>query len=207
MIAAPTFFAPPQSAQADLSVLMGNAAPYVQSTANPYGGGYEYGSFGSTGNDPLASFLEQNPYEPSHSVSPTPVFAAAPTTPASPPNSSTNLTLAFVFISEVGVADDEDYVDLLCRTQQQVQKAEAFLSSVEKALRDASGLKSPLECWGCTNDPRHHANRFHRFIDCPNKDDPDVRRRANQEIRRLFGDKSKFPRKKPPTVMMLPVLT
>ena len=32
----------------------------------------------------------------------------------------------------------------------------------------------PRECWGCT-DTAFHANRFHLFRDCPNRNHPDVR--------------------------------
>jgi hypothetical protein len=46
-----------------------------------------------------------------------------------------------------------------------------------------------MECWGCTNDSRFHESRFHRFLNCPNKEDPQVRGRGNEALKRLYGDR------------------
>ena len=52
----------------------------------------------------------------------------------------------------------------------------AYMSVCEDAMRRATGsVVPPTECWGCTHHPKFHANRFHRFAECPNKHDPIVR--------------------------------
>ena len=39
---------------------------------------------------------------------------------------------------------------------------------------------APMECWGCTNPPRYHADRFQTYINFPNKMDPDVAEHAKR---------------------------
>ena len=39
-----------------------------------------------------------------------------------------------------------------------------------------------MECWGCTNSPTYHADRFHTYRNCPNKRDPYVPEQAKQSI-------------------------
>ena len=52
----------------------------------------------------------------------------------------------------------------------------AYMSVCEDAMRRATGSAvPPTECWGCTHHPQFHATRFHRFSECPNKHDPQVR--------------------------------
>ena len=45
----------------------------------------------------------------------------------------------------------------------------------EEAIRKATGrFNTPVECWGCTKSPGYHEDRFHTYINCPNKRDPGV---------------------------------
>ena len=60
-----------------------------------------------------------------------------------------------------------------------------LLSPAESALRNASGVDKPIECWGCTGHAMYHATRYHSFRDCPNKYDPDVRRTAFQRMKQM----------------------
>ena len=39
-----------------------------------------------------------------------------------------------------------------------------------------------MECWGRTNSPRYHADRFHTHRDCPNNMEPDVAENAKKLI-------------------------
>ena len=57
------------------------------------------------------------------------------------------------------------------------------MSMVEEAIINATfRFNAPVEFWGCTNSPRYHADRFHTYMNCPNKRDPDVAERENQSI-------------------------
>ena len=50
-----------------------------------------------------------------------------------------------------------------------------LLSSAEQAMRQASGLKAPLLCWGCEGLSKYSGkDNTHSYRDCPNKTDPDV---------------------------------
>ena len=64
-------------------------------------------------------------------------------------------------------------------------RVQCFLSPAESALRNASGVASPIECWGCTGHETHHANRFHSFRDCPNKYDPNVKSQAFRRMKQM----------------------
>ena len=59
-------------------------------------------------------------------------------------------------------------------------------ASAESALRTASGLNAPIECWGCkgSNLPEYQAGRFHFWRDCPNKADPRVVAAAAEELKK-----------------------
>jgi hypothetical protein len=74
-----------------------------------------------------------------------------------------------------------DYVDMIDKAESTFLKCQAFLSSAELALRRASGTTSPLTCWGCGG--------LHRFVQCPKKNEPDIRRVANEKMREKFGDR------------------
>ena len=48
-------------------------------------------------------------------------------------------------------------------------------SVAEEAIRKATDrVNALLECWGCNNTPRYHADRLHTYRNCPNKMEPDV---------------------------------
>jgi hypothetical protein len=50
-----------------------------------------------------------------------------------------------------------------------------LLSSVEQAMRQASGLKAPLLCWGCKGLSKYAGKDNSRsYRDCPNKNDPNI---------------------------------
>ena len=78
-----------------------------------------------------------------------------------------------------GMAPDEDFL------MEQFQLVNCFLSPAESALRNASGVERPIECWGCTDHGTHHANRFHSFRDCPHKYDPEVRSIAFRRMKQM----------------------
>ena len=57
------------------------------------------------------------------------------------------------------------------------------MSMTEYSIRNATGrFNTRLKFWGCTNPPRYHADRFHTYINCPNKRDPDVDEQENNSI-------------------------
>ena len=57
------------------------------------------------------------------------------------------------------------------------------MSVAEEAIRKATGrVNAPMECWGCTNYPRYHADKFHTYRNCHNKMDPDVAEHENRSI-------------------------
>ena len=54
------------------------------------------------------------------------------------------------------------------------------MSVSKEAIRKSTGrVNSPLECWGCSNSPIYHADRFYMYRNCPNNTYPDVSERAN----------------------------
>ncbi len=58
-------------------------------------------------------------------------------------------------------------------------------------MREASGLRNPIECFGCANCPRVQndpllwVNRFHRFTECPLRGDRDVHAAGMEKIREM----------------------
>lgn len=48
------------------------------------------------------------------------------------------------------------------------------LSLAEQALRDASGSRFPIQCFGCAGLPNYENKCTHLFKDCPHKEDPSV---------------------------------
>ena len=61
-----------------------------------------------------------------------------------------------------------------------------LLSSAEQAMRQASGLKAPLLCWGCEGLSKYSGkDNTHSYRDCPNKTDPDV-------VQNFLGNLQKF---------------
>jgi hypothetical protein len=55
----------------------------------------------------------------------------------------------------------------------------AFQSSAEKALVQASGIRIPIQCWGCKG---LHEDCFHSFRNCPRKEDPVIRENFNRNF-------------------------
>jgi hypothetical protein len=50
-----------------------------------------------------------------------------------------------------------------------------LLSSEEQAMRQASGMKAPITCWGCQGIERYNGKgSAHSYRECPNKGDPEV---------------------------------
>jgi hypothetical protein len=73
--------------------------------------------------------------------------------------------------------------------------ASIYLSVAEEAMRNATGSSvPPLECWGCTDHPNYHGNRFHRWMDCPYRGDPSVAANAKKGLQQ-FIDKRKATRR------------
>ena len=98
--------------------------------------------------------------------------------------SSTMVLLAKTYLDDHG--EEEDLLTTLEKAQEAQTQINALLSTAESALRRASGVSNPaaagqLQCWGCGGN--------HRFIVCPKKDDPEVRKRGNAELRQLFGER------------------
>jgi hypothetical protein len=50
-----------------------------------------------------------------------------------------------------------------------------LLSSAEQAMRQASGMRAPISCWGCQGIERYEGKgSAHSYRECPNKSDPEV---------------------------------
>ena len=57
------------------------------------------------------------------------------------------------------------------------------MSVSEEAIIKATGrFNTLLECWGCTNPPRYHVDRFHTYRNFPNNMEPDVAEHAKRSI-------------------------
>ena len=57
------------------------------------------------------------------------------------------------------------------------------MSVSKEAIIKATGrVKAPLESWGRNNSPRYHADRFHKYRNCPKKMDTDVAYRDKLSI-------------------------
>jgi hypothetical protein len=73
--------------------------------------------------------------------------------------------------------------------------ASVYLSVAEEAMQRATGSAlPPIECWGCTDHPQYHSNRFHRWTDCPYRGDPSVAGNAKKGLQQ-FLDKRKANRR------------
>ena len=67
------------------------------------------------------------------------------------------------------------------------ETASMYTSVAEEATRKAkSRFKNPVECWGCTNSPRYHADMFHTYRNCPNNNDPEVSEWKNKSIQEYY---------------------
>ena len=73
--------------------------------------------------------------------------------------------------------------------------ASVYLSVAEEAIQNATGTTGPpIECWGCTDHPVYHNNRFHRWMDCPVRGDSSVAANAKKGLQQ-FIEKRKANRK------------
>ena len=182
----------------------GYAAPAAAySGTSSYGtGAYDQPMLGTDSSmSPYETMLQHNPLGVAQQHSSYPTQQAyihpQPGVATNPSPNVQDMALAKVFLGSVMVAqvDEEDggsYIDDYFKAVDIAAQAQAFVSTAEQAMRNASGTNKPMECWGCTNDPRFHNSRFHRFATCPNKTDPEVRARANGVMKRLFGDRGNF---------------
>jgi hypothetical protein len=62
------------------------------------------------------------------------------------------------------------------------------LSLAEQALRDASGTRSPPQCFGCAGLKAYEDKCHHLFRDCPHKEDPQVIENFKQSLQ-AFRDR------------------
>jgi hypothetical protein len=61
--------------------------------------------------------------------------------------------------------------------------ASIYLSFAEEAMQRATGSSlPPLEFWGCTDHPKYHGSRFHRWKDCPYRGDQSVANNAQKGL-------------------------
>ena len=126
-------------------------------------------------------------------------FPALPALPTSPNGSIGNvppLAPSTSFHSPVQAARAETLATLsamIDHAQSDWQASESATldiftvnTSAENALRTASGLNAPIECWGCkgSNIPEYQPGRFHFWRDCPNKSDPRVVAAAAEELKK-----------------------
>ncbi len=109
-----------------------------------------------------------------------------------------------------GIADVQGIMEhYAAMTPEQLQAnavaAHCYLSNAEQALRDASGLKAPVQCWGCGGD--------HLFSNCPRKMEPEVRENflkglaKFREQNRYRADASKWKANGYPSKKVYTVLT
>lgn len=101
-------------------------------------------------------------------------FATAPTSP------QVEETLISVFLSDPSMPKDyADVYDHACRLNEQTK---AFLSAAESAMANASGARATMQCYGCGKEG-------HLWRNCDQRNDPEVRRKASQMLRKRFGDR------------------
>ena len=61
------------------------------------------------------------------------------------------------------------------------ETAAVHMSVAEDAIRKATGrFNTPVDCYGCINSSKYHADRFHTYRNCLNKRYPDVVEWSNQ---------------------------
>ena len=71
-----------------------------------------------------------------------------------------------------------------CSENTNWETAAVHMSVAEEAIRKSTNRgNAPLECWGCTNSPINHTDRFHIFRNCPNNMDPDMAEREKWLIK------------------------
>jgi hypothetical protein len=67
----------------------------------------------------------------------------------------------------------------------------AGVSIAEQALRNASGIRRPIKCFGCQGLEKYDQNAFHLWKDCPNKADQEVWRNFQTNLRRFREEKAR----------------
>ena len=83
--------------------------------------------------------------------------------------------------------DPEDYMAVLDEAKHVVATASAFISTAEKAMQEATGTDGRRACFGCAGTKYDKFKFEHLFTNCPNKGDPEVRRRGNAKLQELCG--------------------
>jgi hypothetical protein len=67
----------------------------------------------------------------------------------------------------------------------------AGVSIVEQALRNASGVRRPIKCFGCQGLEQYDSNAYHLWKDCPNKADQEVWKNFQINLRRFREEKAR----------------
>lgn len=207
---AQSFFSPPSD---PLYALMGQATHHSNNGVTGFGSGSSLASFGSPtvaqgygggNNSDVFAALAGSTY--GHSPVAFPILGkdGGLETQFKKPESILpgDVALAQAFLASSYVENDGSYVDAFLKAEELITQAQAMVSTAEKAMRNASGMRSPMECWGCKDDPRYHGQRFHRFSACPYKDDPEVRARAESVMKKLYGDRSRYQKKRDASALL-----
>jgi hypothetical protein len=67
----------------------------------------------------------------------------------------------------------------------------AGVSIVEQALRNASGVRRPIKCFGCQGLEQYDSHAYHLWKDCPNKADQEVWKNFQINLRRFREEKAR----------------
>jgi hypothetical protein len=140
---------------------------------------------------PANTFLtipHQDMYNPSNNATPFPTTDSALTDEIwAPPPIDTPI--------EAHYLDTDSTPEFHHQAPDPLVTASIYLSVAEEAMQKATGsLIPPLECWGCTDHPKYHGNRFHRWAECPYRGDQSVADNAKKGLQQ-FLDKRKTARR------------
>ena len=97
--------------------------------------------------------------------------AAAATSGTNSADEEFEALITRVFFMNVSIVDD--------------RPALVFLSAAEQAMKNASGIPAPFECWGCREVEEFKHMMHHKFQDCPNRHDPRVNAAGSKAIQAL----------------------
>jgi hypothetical protein len=67
----------------------------------------------------------------------------------------------------------------------------AGVSIVEQALRNVSGVRRPIKCFGCQGIDKYDQQAYHLWKDRPNKADQEVWRNFQTNLRRFREEKAR----------------
>ena len=103
-------------------------------------------------------------------------------TPSHRTNAPHSFPVAHTFLTTLPPDASQEFKDMPIPTYQNESELltmyctnMVLLSSAEQAMRQASGLKAPLLCWGCEGLSKYTGkDNTHSYRDCPNKNDPEV---------------------------------